>query len=403
MKDMQFSAPHERVQADGSSSAGNQFDADTSPAAVHQAARRYAASGLSVIPISAYGTKSPDTTRLPLHWDESAQRHRPGWHIFQVRQPRAHELQGWLESNGYFGLAVVGGLVSGGSPRCGLEIIDFDTADLYEPWKTEVDRQLPGLCERLVRIISPRPGIHVYFRCQEYAGNRKLACGPARNASGQVEHDQRGRPKKTTLIEVKGEGGYCIVPPSPRSCHPSYKCYRLADDSPDLTAIPTIAREERAVLLKIAGSFDQWGEPAPKPTPKPSRLFSSGGHRPGDDFNRRAAWRDILVPHGWTLVGSRGEIEDWCRPGKHDGLSATVNYADSDLLYVFSCNAYPLEEGKPYSKFEAYALLEHEGDYRQAAGALRELGYGEGNGNRGERSAAPEGVARVRSYTFPRG
>jgi hypothetical protein len=76
------------------------------------------------------------------------------------------------------------------------------------------------------------------------------------------------------------------------------------------------------------------------------------------------------------MVGRRGEVEDWRRPGKDSGISATVNYAASGLLYVFSTNAHPFEEGQGYGKFRAYALLNHGSDYSKAARALQAEGYG---------------------------
>jgi len=54
----------------------------------------------------------------------------------------------------------------------------------------------------------------------------------------------------------------------------------------------------------------------------------------------------------------------WCRPGKKSGTSATTNFGGSDLLYVFSSNAEPFEQQTAYSKFHAYALLYHDGDFR---------------------------------------
>jgi putative DNA primase/helicase len=106
------------------------------------------------------------------------------------------------------------------------------------------------------------------------------------------------------------------------------------------------------------------------------RTVQANGQRPGDDFERRASWAEILEPHGWVMVGRRGEVEDWRRPGKDSGVSATVNYAASGLLYVFSTNADPFEDGRGYSKFTAFALLNHGGDYGKAAKALQQAGYG---------------------------
>jgi hypothetical protein len=99
------------------------------------------------------------------------------------------------------------------------------------------------------------------------------------------------------------------------------------------------------------------------------------GDRPGDDYVARVSWEEILAPHGWRLVGSAGNgAHSWRRPGKDRGISATTR--DDGGLYVFSTST-PFETEIPYSKFGAYAVLEHGGDHQAAAAQLRREGYGE--------------------------
>jgi putative DNA primase/helicase len=106
---------------------------------------------------------------------------------------------------------------------------------------------------------------------------------------------------------------------------------------------------------------------------------------PGDDFNVRAKWEDILAKHGWTYAGEYGEETRWCRPGKDFGISATTNHQGSDLLHVFTSSAPPFEPGSTYSKFSAYTLLNHGGDFKEAARDLREQGYGKKTMKAGKR------------------
>jgi hypothetical protein len=354
---------------------------DTSPASVREAAKRYVASGLSVIPIADDGSKMPFWEVLPRLWDEQGKRYRPSWKPYQVFRPTEDEIESWSQDGKCFGLAVVTGLVSGKEKGCGLEVIDFDTVALFQPWAGQVESALPGLLRRLVQVQSPRPGRHVYYRCSEIGGSQKLA-------AEMVERDDgTGRLEKVTRIETKGEGGYCLVPPSPRWCHPSLKCYRLVEGSPDLTAVPLISPAERSVLLNAARSFNQCTTPAlscaPKSAARPAiRPCESGREgRPGDVFNQEADWEEILVPHGWVRAGSSGNTTHWRRPGKDCGTSATTGHCQSsedgiDLFHVFSSNAEPFEEGRSYSKFITYALLEHQGDLSAAARELRTRGFG---------------------------
>ncbi len=98
------------------------------------------------------------------------------------------------------------------------------------------------------------------------------------------------------------------------------------------------------------------------------------GQRPGDLFNQRASWEDILVPHGWQFVCSVGTEGRWRRPDKHDpGISATTNHNGHDLLYVFSTSTI-FEAERGYSKFQAYTLLNHRGDFSAAARELAKQG-----------------------------
>jgi hypothetical protein len=354
---------------------------ETSPASVREAAKRYVAFGLSVIPIADDGSKMPFWEVLPRVWDEQAKRFRATWKTYQVFRPTEEEIESWSQDGKCFGLAVVTGLVSGGQKGCGLEVIDFDTVALFQPWAGQVERVLPGLLRRLVQVQSPRPGRHVYYRCSEFGGSQKLAAAMMERA------DKPERPEKVTLIETKGEGGYCLVPPSPRWCHPSLKCYRLVEGSPDLMAVPVISPAERSVLLTAARSFNRCTTPvlstAPRsPVRQAIRSCESGREgRPGDVFNQEADWEEILVPHGWVRAGSSGNTTHWRRPGKDCGTSATTGHCQSsedgiDLFHVFSSNAEPFEEGRSYSKFTAYALLEHQGDLSAAARELRSRGYG---------------------------
>ena len=355
---------------------------DARPEHVREAAKRYVAAGLSVIPVADDGTKAPFWEVLPRVWDDQAQRYRPTWKSYQVLRPTDQDIESWSQDGKSFGIAVVTGQVSGGQLGYGLEVIDFDTVELFDPWAKQVERQIPGLVRRLVQVQTPRPGRHVYYRCSEFGGSQKLAMAMVEAAGGAS-----GRLEKVTLIETKGEGGYCIVPPSPRWCHPSARCYRQVDGSPDLTEVPPISPVERSVLLNTARSFNRWTPPqsgvVPRnPASQASRSsWSEREGRPGDVFNREADWEDILGPHGWVRASSNGGASHWRRPGKDNGTSATTGHCTSnedgtDLLYVFSSNAEPFQDGKAYCKFVVYALLEHQGDFGAAARELRRQGYG---------------------------
>ncbi|MGI8711576.1 MAG: bifunctional DNA primase/polymerase [Acidimicrobiales bacterium] len=111
---------------------------------------------------------------------------------------------------------------------------------------------------------------------------------------------------------------------------------------------------------------------APPPVVRPPRRLVASGPRPGDVLEAATTWADILEPAGWVLVGERGSVGHWRRPGKPDGISATTDALGTDRLHVFTSSAPPLEPDTSYSRFGAFAALHHNGDHTAAARALRE-------------------------------
>jgi hypothetical protein len=315
----------------------------------------YLQAGLSLIPVATDGTKAPAWSLLPKAWDDRQGREQATWKPYQTQPPTPEEVQAWCSQR--VGLGIIAGRVSGN-----LEVLDFDAHELFAPWYDMVEEFAPGLVQRLPLVKTPSNGRHVYYRCKTISGNQKLA--QRLEADGKVK----------TLIETRGEGGYVIAPISPAACHPLKKPYKLLHG--DLPDIPTITPDERHLLLQAARSFNAYAEPERTIVHKAkAQTASLNGDRPGDVYNARASWDEILLPHGWTRVGQRDEVTLWKRPGKQErGWSATTGYG-KDLLYIFSTNAAPFQAETAYDKFGAYAILEHRGDLTAAAKALYARGY----------------------------
>lgn len=310
-------------------------------------AKRLVAVQTSVIPIRADGSKAPAVDR---------------WDVYQRRLPTERELHHWF-GNGPRGLAIVGGAISRHT-----ECMDFDDIATFKVWRGLVHEECAGLLERLVIVSTPRPGFQVWYRCDSnVGGNRKLA-------RGERLAPETGELKLTTLIETRGEGGYAIIPPSPRECHPNHKSYHVAHG--DLTARPVISAEERQILWEAALSLNEHVEPDACVVMRPASKHNTG-LRPGDDFNQRGDFASLLQRHGWTLARKRGAVQMWRRPGKTKGWSATLGFDGPGLLHVFSTNAQPFEADHWYDLFGAYTRLEHQGDWKAATRQLRQEGYGD--------------------------
>lgn len=310
---------------------------------VYQTALAALRAGISFIPIANDGTKSPVVK----------------WKEYQQRMPTLNDARRWFLEKDY-GIAFLTGAVSGG-----LEMIDFDSYEVYEQFAEQM--RLEGLGLLLDRIEqgykerSPN-GIHLYYKCALIEGNKKLAQRPLQEP-----------PWVKSKIETRGEGGYSIGAWSGSNVHPSGRPYQLLQGS--LATIQRIAPEDRALLLAVARTFDEMPPSQERGDHRPQKtLREKQGQLPGDIFNQRAMWHEILEPYGWTWVKRIGDEDFWRRPGKEMGISATTNYEGGDYLYVFSTSTI-FEPCVGISKFAALTFLEYAGDFSASTKALAAQGY----------------------------
>lgn len=238
------------------------------------------------------------------------------------------------------GIGIICGKASGG-----LECLDFDNhfGDAKQIMASYLE--IPEVAEIYKKHSLPiestqRGGYHFLFRCEKNEGNRKLA--------QRLNQDKRPE----ALIETRGEGGYFAAAPTP-----GYTVIRN-----DITKIATITEVERAILIDNAVSLNEFYPVI--------RTEHENKDRPGDMYNddpdseRQSAM--ILQESGWTEV-SPGR---WRRPGKKEGISATLGKVARGVFYVFSSNGWPFEAMKGYSPFQILALLKYDGNFSRAAESL---------------------------------
>ena len=330
-------------------------------ASVHDAARRAFQAGLTVVPPVEDGSKRPQAVNGT--WDQ-----------FKTERPTAELMRTWWP--GRSGLGIVAGEV---------EPLDFDDPEVYAAFIETA--QATGLGELADRIkdgyTDETPGgVRWLWRCPgvDRKPNEKLARRPKRDDEKRHENDN-----VKSLIELPDFG---ILAPSNGTVHPSGKAY--VRRSGDFGSIATITIEERDTLLELARSFDEMPRNETRPSTAVPKENRNDGKRPGDDYNARTTWAEVLEPNGWTHTFDRGEVAYWRRPGKDRGISATTNFGGSDFFYPFSSST-EFEAERSYSKFAAYAVLSHAGDFKAAARRLGEAGYGD------QRSA----LALVKSTPVP--
>lgn len=316
---------------------------------IYLAALQLAKEGISTVPVSVDGSKKP----APFTWRK-----------YQDARPTTQELIDWFGKGTQQGVGAICGAVSGNLEMLELEgravaaQIHIQAKEMAENsglgdiWQKIQD----GYCE-----VTPSGGIHWLYRISDglVPGNQKLARRPGENGGVDV------------LCETRGEGGFVILAPSAGTCHPSGEPWKILSGS--IQTIPTITLAEREALFSIFKCFDEM--------PKVENIAQEIKTReinlalPGDDYNSKVTWEQILTPLGWSKVYTKGEAIAWRRPGKTDGISATTNFNGKDNLYVFTTSTI-FESEHSYSKFAAYATLEHNGDFKKAASALRSQGYG---------------------------
>jgi hypothetical protein len=139
-------------------------------------------------------------------------------------------------------------------------------------------------------------------------------------------------------------------------------------------SIPTLTVAEREGLHQLFATFDC----VPKVEFVTEELAPKGVNlTPGDDYNAKVTWEQVLEPLGWKKVyTNKAGVTSWRRPGKSEGISATTNHAGNDKFFCFSSST-QFEPERSYSKFAIFTLVEHQADFTASARALRSQGYGE--------------------------
>lgn len=241
----------------------------------------------------------------------------------------------------------------------GLVILDLDiqTADVQHDALKALDSLL-DTGTAVPTVISGRGNgsRHLWFACPLDRLPDKASCTILKAAHWQ--------------LEVLSTGKQVVCPPS---IHPTGTTYQWTQPlACPLPVLPEpIHAAIRAALQEEHTTSRTRGRTVHGPTD------AAPGTRPGDHYNHALSWGDILEPAGWQVSRTHDDVTYWCRPGKTHGISAATGGGGYDLLYVFSSNAEPLRERTSYSKFGAYTVLHHGGDFAAAARTLGQRGYGQ--------------------------
>lgn len=283
----------------------------------------------------------------------------PSWKQFQERIATIEELQDQFNNPRSKGIAIICGKVSGG-----LEVIDVDTkydltGELFNNLMLLItDADLVG---KLLVIETRSGGYHLYYRCTEIGRNQKLA----ERETSEDERKKNPNIKHVAIIETRGEGGYVIAPPSE-----GYK--KLSGELSEIT--PT----ERNTVLTICRSFNELVIEEAKPKEVKEKA-SSYSVTPWEDYNNRGAdhMLQLLEKHGWERVDRKNTKDKirFKRPGSENAISGDY-HTGLNLFMVFTVNS-PFEPQKGYKPSGVFTILECNGDFKEAARRLSDMGYGE--------------------------
>lgn len=292
-----------------------------------------------------------------------AKRPAIAWAPYMLHRADEQTVQQWYTSSSGHGIGIVCGHVSGQ-----LLVLDVESEAawlrLLDTVRLGADAELLSMIETSSLSVTPSGGRHLLMHL-DYSTPPGTVL--ARDAAGDV------------LIETRGQGHYIVAAGSPEHVHPTGIAYRWER---------YLDPEERAVwsaqhihtILTIAQSQHAHVPQAQRTDPVTRVAGETGASdAPGQLFNARGSWHTLLSESGWTLVSTRGDSQYWRRPGKSDGISATVGHCKNDrgepLMYVFSSSAQHLESGRAYSLFAARTAIRHGGDYGDCARALWRDGY----------------------------
>ena len=314
---------------------------------IHAAAIAFAEAGVSVVPAAMDGSKAP----------------LGAWKKYQLTHADREQLDAWF-SGSATGLGIITGKVSGN-----LEMVELEGRAVAEGCLDEIKEIAinSGLADLWAIIsngyveLTPSGGLHFLWRIADepVPGNTKLARRAGENDSVLV------------YAETRGEGGFVVTAPSHGTVHPSGQPWQILVGSP--ATIPMLSWEEREAIVSVFRSIDSMPHKDQVVQNLSQNVQNATGEKPGDDFNAKAQWSDILI--GWKQVFTSGGVTYWRRPNKDVGISATTGRNDGDNLYVFTTSS-SFEAEKPYSKFAAFAHLHHGDDFSAAARDLRAKGYG---------------------------
>lgn len=198
-------------------------------------------------------------------------------------------------------------------------------------------------------------GYHILYKCSTIEGNLKLA-----KLEGYKE----------AVIETRGIGGYVFI-------------YDKQVSKLSYNEITEISEKDREMIIDLSRVYNfipQEDKNIPTKTISLKAKDIRDTNIKDDDFidvwddynNQTKVWD--LISNDFEIIKKLSNKTIIKRVGASSAHSGYI-YTDTDRLYLFS-SATVFEPQTIYSAFSIYSLLNHNGDYQNAAKELYHKGYG---------------------------
>lgn len=268
----------------------------------------------------------------------------PSWKGLTARPMTLEFAEEIFKKKDTAGIGLICGAISGG-----IECVDFDA---HNNDITEIFRQF--MADDGIKAIvqnnhiyiekTPSGGFHILYKfetTETRAGSLKLA------------NWEDG----TSMIETRGSNSYVIIAPTP-----GYETIKG-----EIIKLTEISLEERNYIIDTARIFTK--EEISKTTDQNQNDENHEFVDPVDwyNFEKADAAKMILRDAGWQYINTdkKTGIENWRRPGKTDGTSATWNYK-FNAFYVFTQSDQNFKALKYYTPFQILTILKFKRNYRHA-------------------------------------
>lgn len=236
-----------------------------------------------------------------------------------------------------------------------IQCLDIDAkyfeGDEYNEFVQLIEQNAPDLIQRMIIQKTQSGGYHWIFKCSEIDGNEKLA----KNSKGEV------------IFETRGRGGQIVVWPT--------KGYKIEGK---ITNVAEITPEERRTIWSCAKMMNA---EVPKSEPMKDQPLDSlhfdgvDESTPWGEFRGAHHVVDVLISAGWSIVRENNRMIYVLRSGATTSETSGVIFKDSGLFFPFTTST-QFDAERPYDAFQAYVVLNHNGDFQAAIRELRAQGYG---------------------------